>query len=841
MDCGPAALKAVLEGFGIRASYGRLREACQTDVDGTSIDTIEDAAVRLGLRASQVMLPLDLLLMAESASLPAIIVVRLATGGTHFVVVWRKHGRWLQVMDPAHGRRLVHGDDFLASVYVHQTTVPAEAWKEWSSGEDFQKTLRRRMERLGLNAAGDAGPAATLDAAVRLAGALVRAGAVKRGAATQGLVEQLLADPDRIPAAYWSARELAEGGSVALRGAVLIRIEGRGTAATDLPESLRIALTEPRPRPWRALAGALAEDGWTKIIPVATALTAAAAATAAEAILFRGLFDMSRHLTLSGQRLAAVGAFAAFLTALALLEWAGAGALLRLGRQLETRLRVRFQLKIPRLSDRYFQSRLISDMAQRAHAIQYLRALPELTGQVWRGVWALIFTVAGISWFYPSAWRLAAVAAVSAAAVPLLAQRALAGRDARVREYNGALTRFYLDALLGISAIRAHASERTLGAVHSTLLADWGRAGVRLLSMVMRVEAVQMLCVFVPVLALVLGEAQRAAEPAGLLLLIYWALQIPALGQEIAVAAWSYPWLRNTTLRLLEPLGSPEEEVHQAAGAFQGSGVAIELDDVTVVAGGHTILREVSVRIPAGQHVAIVGRSGAGKSSLVGLLLGWHRPARGTVRVDGAGLDGSYLASLRRQTAWVDPQVQLFNDTLYGNVLYGADEDASARLGQAVEDADLPGVIKRLPGGLQTVLGEGGALVSGGEGQRVRMARSMARSGTRLVILDEPARGLDHQRRRDFIERARRRWCDATLLCVTHDVRDTSGFERVLVIEDGRIVEDGNPGELGAQPDSHFRTLCETEDLVRRELWSSPRWRRLRMSDGVLSEESCAS
>ena len=107
MDCGPAALKCLLEGFGISASYGRLREACQTDVDGTSIDTLEDVAGQLGLAAEQVMLPVDHVLLQEAKSLPAIVVVRLPNGTTHFQVVWRRHGDLLQCMDPATGRRWI--------------------------------------------------------------------------------------------------------------------------------------------------------------------------------------------------------------------------------------------------------------------------------------------------------------------------------------------------------------------------------------------------------------------------------------------------------------------------------------------------------------------------------------------------------------------------------------------------------------------------------------------------------------------------------------------------------------------------------------------------------------
>ena len=105
MDCGPAALTSLLNGFGVRVSYGRLREACQTDVDGTSIDTLETVANRLGLACEQIMLPVDHLLLDESSAFPAIVVTEHLPGQTHFVVAWRRHGRLVQVMDPAVGRR----------------------------------------------------------------------------------------------------------------------------------------------------------------------------------------------------------------------------------------------------------------------------------------------------------------------------------------------------------------------------------------------------------------------------------------------------------------------------------------------------------------------------------------------------------------------------------------------------------------------------------------------------------------------------------------------------------------------------------------------------------------
>ena len=108
-------------------------------------------------------------------------------------------------------------------------------------------------------------------------------------------------------------------------------------------------------------------------------------------------------------------------------------------------------------------------------------------------------------------------------------------------------------------------------------------------------------------------------------------------------------------------------------------------------------------------------------------------------------------------------------------------------------------MIERLPNGLETPLGEAGGLVSGGEGQRVRFGRALLRPGVRLAILDEPFRGLDFEQRHKLLHRSREVWRDATLLAISHDIAEAMTFERVLVLEDGRIVEDGDPKRARAR------------------------------------------
>ena len=843
MDCGPAGLKCLLEGYGVHASYGRLREACQTNLDGTSIDAVEEMASQVGLQAEQVMLPVDHILLAESQTLPAIVVVRLPDGGNHFVVLWRRCGPFVQVMDPSTGRRWLTAKQFLDDVYVHSMPVPLADWREWAGSKLSVASLRRRIRDLGISestlldrALADPGwrGIAALDAAVRMTGALVRSGGLAQGRQAARAIERFCFHDESIAPGYWSVRPCGED-HLTLRGAVLIVISGfTKQARPPASPELSAALNEKPIRPGLELWRTLRADGVLVPGVLLTAMVLAAGGVVTQAVLLRSFFDLARELGLAGQRIAAVAALTAFLLCLLLIELPLAASLLRYGRRLEIRLRRAFLEKIPRLVDRYFQSRLKSDMAERSHTIHKIRHLPDLGSQFVRGVFELALTAAGIAWLDPTSAGLAITAAAIAVALPLAAQPVIKERDLRLRTHGGALSRFYLDALLGLVPIRAHGAERAVRRAHGELLGEWARAGLSLQSAAVWVEALQLTAGYGLAAWLLFDHLVRRGEAGGVLLLTYWALNLPVIGQQIGMAAWQYPAFRNITLRLLEPLGALEEAMveSQSAARSENHGAAtIAFEHVNVVAAGHSILENVSLLIAAGSHVAIVGPSGAGKSSLVGLLLGWHRAAAGRVLVDGAPLDGR-VEQLRREIAWVDPAVHLWNRSFYANLHYGTSGDAALSMSEVIESAGLRSVLEKLPAGFETVLGEGGALVSGGEGQRVRLGRAMLRPGVRLAILDEPFRGLDCEQRRDLLAEARHLWRDATLLCVTHDLASTRGFDRVLVIQGGRVVEDGHPVHLAEQADSRYRAMLDGEQAVRDALWSDGVWRRLRLDDG---------
>jgi ATP-binding cassette subfamily B protein len=847
MDCGPAALKCLAEGFGKRVSYGRLREACQTGIDGTSIDTMETVANQLGLEAEQILIPADHLLLPESKALPALVVVKLPNGLTHFVVVWRRHGNLLQIMDPAVGRRWTTEARFRNEIYSHSMAAGASDWRDYAATEEFERALRHRLHKLGISGScleslieGQA--PATLDAGARLMESLVKARGVRGSRSCARLLERLCTRPELIPPGYWFARPVpgnAEAGEqVLMSGAVLVRVRGTRTSVTDqaLGTELSAAVREPSLRPGRELMRLLWRSGISSPGILLLALGVAAGGVLVEALLFRGLFDITGELGLAGQRMAAMAAILLFSLALLLMEAPIFSGVLRLGRQIENRLRVAFLEKIPKLGDRYFQSRLTSDMAERSHATHRLRNLPTMIRRLTQTIFELCATAGGIIWLEPSAAPLVLVTAAAALLPAFTTQALLAERDLRVRTHAGGMTRFYLDAMLGLLAIRAHGAERSVRREHEKLLGEWGNAALRLQRAAVSVEAVQLVAMFGLIAWLLLSHPLAGAEMGRVLLVVYWALNLPVLGQDVGALARQYPYYRNLTLRLLEPLGAPEETASESAAQdarVDAPAPGIDIRGVSVEVSGHTILRDINVKIEPGSHVAVVGPSGAGKSSLVGLLLGWWKPSRGEISVNGAPLD---CEQLRVSTAWVDPAVQLWNRSLFANLSYGSETEAVA-VGRAVDGSLLRNVLESLPEGLQTKLGEGGALVSGGEGQRVRLGRAMLRARTRLAILDEPFRGLDREKRQELLSRARQFWRGSTMLCITHDLEETQAFDRVLVIEQGRIVEDGTPADLRGLPNSRYGQLIEAEAQTRSRLWAANIWRRIRIHSGRMVEQ----
>ena len=277
-------------------------------------------------------------------------------------------------------------------------------------------------------------------------------------------------------------------------------------------------------------------------------------------------------------------------------------------------------------------------------------------------------------------------------------------------------------------------------------------------------------------------------------------LMLMQVYQPLNILGWAYREIKQASVdleRLFQTLRlRPEVEDKPDAPALKVPGGAVRFEGVSFAHDGRArSVDDVSFEIPAGAFVGLAGPSGAGKSTLLRLLFRFYDPDKGRVLIDGQDIAGVSQASLRENLGLVPQDVVLFNDTLRQNILYGRPDANEAALWDAVERARLKDFVGQLPDGLETRVGERGLKLSGGEKQRVGVARAILKDPP-ILILDEATSALDSQTESEvqaaLAEAARGR----TTIAVAHRLSTIARADLILVMEDGQLTEAGAHGEL---------------------------------------------
>lgn len=264
--------------------------------------------------------------------------------------------------------------------------------------------------------------------------------------------------------------------------------------------------------------------------------------------------------------------------------------------------------------------------------------------------------------------------------------------------------------------------------------------------------------------------------------------------------------LRRAQRLLAQPEG--EGESLPALVAPRG---AIELRDVTFgYDGREPVLRGVSFRVEAGERVALVGPSGAGKTTITDLVAGLYRPQQGAVLVDGVDLATVSPSSVQQLVRGVAVDSMLFSGSIADNVRFGRFDATDAEIDDAVAQAGLRTFIETLPEGLQTPVGERGVQLSAGERQRILLARAFL-AQPRVLVLDEATANLDYHTEARVKEALARAARGRTTLLVAHRKSMLTDVDRVIVIRDGRVEQQGAPAAL-RQVDGYFRNMMEARD-----------------------------
>ena len=210
------------------------------------------------------------------------------------------------------------------------------------------------------------------------------------------------------------------------------------------------------------------------------------------------------------------------------------------------------------------------------------------------------------------------------------------------------------------------------------------------------------------------------------------------------------------------------------------------------------VLRDIDLRVPAGRTLAIVGRSGSGKSTLVALLPRFYDADAGSVRLDGIDVRDYALANLRDQVAVVSQEVVLFNDTIRANIAFGHPDASPARVEAAAEAAFVMDFARDLPQGLDTLVGDRGALLSGGQRQRISIARAILKD-TPVLVLDEATSALDTESERHIQAALARLQSGRTTLVIAHRLSTVEQADEIIVMDEGAIAERGAHAALLAR------------------------------------------
>ncbi|WP_067821354.1 ABC transporter ATP-binding protein [Nocardia inohanensis] len=406
----------------------------------------------------------------------------------------------------------------------------------------------------------------------------------------------------------------------------------------------------------------------------------------------------------------------------------------------------------------------------------------------------IVAVILAINWKLGSAALLAAPLVV---AVQVWTGRATAAADAAGSERAHEATGRVIEYLQAQPVLRAGGRTTERFGLLDDSLRDLERASRRsavsalpgILGLTLTVQAM-FTALLVLAASLVLGETIGAAEVLAILVLAARCadplLSLAGMGGQLRGARSVLT--RLETLLNTEPLPEPAEPV-------QPRRHDLELDSVTFRHGDRTVIDNLSLSVPQGGSLAIVGPSGAGKTTVLQLLARFHDVHAGAVRIGGADVRALATEDLIARIAIVFQDVYLFDGTIEENVRLGNPDATAAQLRAAATAARLDEVIDRLPDGWATHVGEGGALLSGGERQRVSIARALLKDAP-IVLLDEVTSALDPINEAAAHAGIERLMSGRTVVMIAHRLRTVRRAEQVVFLDHGRLAEAGTHDEL---------------------------------------------
>ncbi len=390
----------------------------------------------------------------------------------------------------------------------------------------------------------------------------------------------------------------------------------------------------------------------------------------------------------------------------------------------------------------------------------------------------------GVDWIYGVG--VVVLFAAAALVVPLLAASRTGRAGQLVANNNAALRVAVVDMLAGLRDVRAFGAEsRLLGAmqVHDAAATD---AAQRLAGHAAVAQAAGFLCAQAALLLVLLGSGVRPVYAVGAAFLVIAAFEaaggLPRAGALAGRAAAS-------ATRVLAAATATPAVVEPTSPAPLPTGTAVRFEQVAFRYGldREPVFQGLSFDVPQGARVAVLGPSGGGKSTIAALLLKVVAPEAGRILLGGVDIATLPSPAVRSRIGWLSQATHLFDDTVRANLLLGRPDADDAALWRALDEAEIGDVVRALPDQLDAWLGESGSRLSGGQGRRIALARTLL-SQAPILILDEPCAGLDAQTERAFLQTLNTLASGRTLILIAHRLTGVEQLDRIWRLSSGHAV-----------------------------------------------------
>jgi ATP-binding cassette, subfamily B, multidrug efflux pump len=496
--------------------------------------------------------------------------------------------------------------------------------------------------------------------------------------------------------------------------------------------------------------------------------------------------------------------------------------LIGISRDVEYDLRNDLFAHLERLSQRYYNETRTGDLMSKL--TNDLNAVRNLVGPgIMYSASTLVVGVATIALMVHLDWRLTLLALVPLPVVSILVKifgQRIHDRFERIQALYSELTERVRENLSGVRVVRAFCQEEPEMALFDEMNHEMVRRNKGLIwisSFLWPVLALMFSIAFMLILVfggrhVLSGRISVGTLAAFNVYLMYLIWPIIALG-----------WVTNLVQRGLASLGRlwqiflAEPDIDDRAvgpGPFATIRGEIEFRNLNFAYNGRPVLKNINLQIPAGRTLAIVGETGAGKSTLVGLIPRlWDAP-EGSLLIDGIPVRQIPLAELRRSIGFVPQETFLFSNSILENVKFGAPEAALAEAERATSVANILPEIRSFPGGFDTVVGERGLTLSGGQKQRTAIARALIRN-PRILILDDALSSVDTGTEEKILHELSAVLEGRTTLLISHRVSTVRNADEIVVLREGEIVERGTHVDLlaheGYYAELYRRQLIEEE------------------------------